>query len=66
MKLYFQENDEMAYPLQYHLDYMKENDIKEMEVYQAEIEYVIGFFFCHEFSLVGEIGESCGKECEKY
>jgi len=66
MKLYFQKDEEMAYSLQYHLDYMKENDIKEMEVFEAKIEYVKGFFFCKEFGSMGEVGEGCGKICIEY
>jgi hypothetical protein len=65
-KLYFQDYDENCYPIDYHLDYMKENNIKEMDVFKAERETGTGYFFCKEFMEIGETGESCGKMCEKY
>ena len=65
-KYYFQKDAEMCYTLQYHLDFMKENEIKEMEVFEAEIERGTGFFYCREFMQIGEIGEGCGKSCDKY
>jgi hypothetical protein len=65
-KSYFQVGAEMCYPLKYHFQYMKENDIKEMEVFKAEIEHGTGYFFCHEFDKIGEVNEECGKYCGKY
>lgn len=68
-KLYFQneEDDEWAYSLQHHLDYMKENEIAEMEVFEAVIMRGSGFFYCHENNAVGDSSEkTCGKFCETY
>lgn len=65
-KLYFQKNDESCYPLQYHLDYMLENGLKEMTVFEAKRETGTSYFFCKEFSEIGEVGEGCGKICGKY
>ena len=60
------DEDEFAYSKQHHLDYMKENNIEEMEVYEAVVERGTGFFFCKEVQEVGEAKESCGKECKDY
>lgn len=65
-KLYFKNDSECCYPLQYHYDYMKENGISEMVVFEAKRETGTGYFFCQEFLEVGEVGESCGKSCEQY
>ena len=65
MKYYFQKHDENCYPLQYHLDYMKENSLKEMEVFEAKRESGTGYFFCKDMQSVGESG-GCGKWCYKY
>ena len=66
MKYYFQEDETRCYLLKYHLDYMKENDIKEMVVYEAIRETEIGLFYCTFFNETGEVGEGCGKECKEY
>ncbi len=65
-KHYFQNNDENCYTLDYHKEYMKDNDIKEMVVYEAKIERGTGYFYCREFMEIGEVGNSCGKVCDKY
>lgn len=65
-KYYFQKDAEMCYTLDYHRNYMKENGLKEMDVFEAKIEHGTGYFFCREFMLLSEVGESCGKVCEKY
>ena len=69
MKYYFQDGDESCYTLDYHYDHMEENFIKSMDVFEARREKVEGYFYCKEYSEVGEIGEnftSCGKSCEAY
>lgn len=63
---YFQEHDERCYPKQYHLDYMQENRIKEMTVFEAKRETGTGMFYCKEYDEVGEVGEDCGKMCPHY
>ena len=65
-KKYFQKDDESCYSLQYHIDYMKENNITELEVFEAKAEFGTGYFYCKEFFDVGEVGEGCGKECKSY
>ena len=65
MKYYFQEHDGDCYTLDYHLDCMKENDIKEMEVFEGIIARGIGYFFCQADHEMGEVGY-CGKMCEDY
>jgi len=66
MKYYFQKHDENCYPKQYHIDYMKVMGIDEMEIFEAKRELGTGFFFCKHFEEIGEVGESCGRQCEKY
>lgn len=65
-KYYFKNDNEMCYTLDYHLQYMAENDIKEMEVFEAEMDIKSGYFYCSELMEVGEVGEGCGKECHLY
>jgi hypothetical protein len=65
-KYYFQKDAEMCYTLDDHIDQMRFNNIKEMVVYEAKIERGTGFFYCREFGEVGEVGESCGRLCDKY
>jgi len=64
-KYYFQKYDENCYPIQYHLDYMKENNLLELEVFRGIPNRGIGYFFCKKFLIVGESG-TCGKMCEEY
>jgi len=66
-KFYFQKDDESCYDLQYHIDYMIEHGIQEMEVFEAVPEFGTGYFFCKHFSEVGLSGEeTCGSHCEAY
>jgi hypothetical protein len=52
--------------LDYHLEYMKDNEINEMVVFEARRETGTGYFYCREYMEVGEVGESCGKFCAHY
>jgi len=66
-KYYFNKNDdEYCYDIKYHLNYMQENNISKMEVFEAERETNTGFFFCKYHQEIGEVGQSCGKQCENY
>ncbi len=66
-KLYFQKDDECCYGLDHHKDYMRENDLQELELFEAKRETGTGMFFCKEFGEIGDVSErSCGKQCEKY
>lgn len=64
-RYFFQKNDENCYTLDYHLQYMEENYIKEMDVYLAKRETQSNYFYCKHFQECGERGE-CGKHCEAY
>jgi hypothetical protein len=68
MKYYFSDmRDELrCYTMADHIEYMRENEIPEMTVNLAKIEFGTGYFFCREFQDIGEVGESCGKQCKKY
>ena len=48
------------------IEYMKEDGLKELTVFEAKRETGSGYFFCREFGEVGEINGTCGKSCEKY
>ena len=66
-KYYFQKHDEDCYPLNYHYDYMRENELAEMEVYEAIRDRNTGVFFCKKHEVIGEIGETCGvANCDFY
>lgn len=65
-KYYFQKDDENCYNLVYHIQYMRENYIEQMEVFEAKAEYGTGYFFCLHYQEIGESGESCGKVCDHY
>lgn len=65
-KYYFQSGDESCYPLAYHRQCMDDWGLQELTVFEAKVERGTGYFFCKEFSDVGEVGEGCGKGCSKY
>lgn len=68
-KFYFSPHEEeTCYHKQYYLDYMKQNRIKEMTVFEAKAEIGSDMFFCKELLEVGMKGEGdgCGKMCEHY
>lgn len=66
MKLYFSEYEDLAYDISYWKQQMKINIIQEMRLFEAEIDYNTGYFWCEMFHEIGESGEGCGKMCEKY
>jgi len=68
MKLYFSKEigDEFCYPKAEIIEYMKENDISEMEVTEAEMETDTVYFYCREFQEIGDVGQGCGRMCKKY
>jgi hypothetical protein len=67
MKLYFSElNDGLCETISSIKEEMKEQGIAEMDVFEAKIEYGNGYFYCREFGDIGEVGEGCGKMCDKY
>lgn len=68
MKFYFQtKSDEICYNKQYFINLMKENDLKEIEVYTAVKYRIEDMFWCGELEFILENENSmCGKTCEKY
>lgn len=65
-KLYFSGIDDGCQTLKYLKWAMENEGIKEIEVIEAKIEKGTGYFYCTYFEETGEVGESCGKVCEKY
>lgn len=65
-KLYFKDDAENCYTIQQHIDMMKFDGEIEREVFRAKAKRGTGYFYCLEFSEVGEVKESCGKQCDKY
>ncbi len=65
VKLYFGGDDELCYPLEYHLMNAKEDGIEELELWEAEPEIFEGMFWCQAVCAVTEEGH-CGKGCEDY
>ena len=67
-KYYFADwDEEKCYTIDTHLDYMQENNITKMVIYEAKAEFGLGFFYCKEYMDVYEQdGMTCGKHCEKY
>lgn len=66
-KYYFRKGNEDCYEIDAHLDYMQENSIKKMDVFEAKRECGTGYFFCKHHLEIGTSGESCGEKwCENY
>ena len=67
-KYYFRDkDDDRCYGIEAHLNYMQENNINKMEVFEAEREIKTDWFYCKFHQGIGTVGESCGKnECENY
>ena len=66
MKLYFNEfDDEQCFKIDYHKDFMRDEGIKVMKLYEAKRETGTGYFYCTEYFSIGEVGE-CGKICDGY
>ena len=66
MKLYFRKGEDSCYTIEAHREYMKENNIDQLELTIAEREKATGYFWCKHFGEVGAVGESCGKVCGVY
>jgi hypothetical protein len=64
---YFLPNAIMCYTKEWHLQKMKENNIKEQLVFRAKVERGIGLMFCKLFEKFGESKDCCGRNnCHKY
>ena len=67
MKKYFETKySENCHSIDYFYDMMRLEELSEMEVFEAKIEYKTGFFWCNKFWELGEVGEGCGKICKEY
>jgi hypothetical protein len=69
-KYYFRDDDEddgvNCYQKSAIIEQMKDEGLTELTVIEAKRETSMGYFFCQEWGEVGEVGESCGKQCDKY
>jgi hypothetical protein len=70
-KYYFRTTDEddERYSLEYWKDYMKKNDLKKIEVFEALVVRGIEFFYCKnvcEISSKPPEGNPCGFMCDFY
>ena len=66
-KYYFSKQEqERCYTLDYWKQYLIDNGLNEIELYEAVRDTGSGHFYCKEFCEVGISGEGCGKECDKY
>jgi hypothetical protein len=65
-KFYFRRfDDELCFTEKYHLENMKDEGIKELQVFEAKPFWDEQYFFCRAVNECGEKG-NCGKECEDY
>lgn len=65
--MYFLKGDEgVCYQLDHWKDYMAFNELKEVELFEAKRETGTGYFFCKEFQDICDVGEGCGRFCDKY
>ncbi len=67
-KFYFKYRDsEICKTKDYFIDYMKNNNLNEIEVYKAEPEKVTGIFWCQVECFCGDdSADTCGKQCLNY
>lgn len=66
-RFFFRDDDDMCYTLQSQIDYMIDNGITEMNLWLAERETNVSYFFCKYFEACGDKSEvGCGKHCEGY
>lgn len=68
-KYYFRKEESiLCHPIEYFIDWMRENGVNEMTIYRAEIERNSGYFFCKHHGEVGEKNNTtCGKKwCNHY
>ena len=64
-KYYFGDDQEHCYTLDYFIEQL--DDVNpEITVYPAKILIGEDVYYCKEFGEVGEVGDGCGKDCNKY
>lgn len=66
MKKYFSKYEDYCMSLSEWKRYIDEHNIDEIELFEAEIEYGTGYFWCGIFYEIGESKISCGKMCKGY
>ena len=65
-KLYFENEDaNICYPLQYHLERAKEEELKEIELFEAIASTEKDYIWCSELETVGDKSE-CNNYCPYY
>lgn len=66
--MYFKKGkEEMCYDLETIRDHMRIDHIKELQVFEAEIDIGTGTFYCSKFGGVGDNSDmGCGKTCDEY
>ena len=65
-KLYFENEDaNICYPLQTHLERAKEEGLKEIELFEAIPSKEKDYIWCSELETVGDKSE-CNKDCPYY
>lgn len=66
-KIYFSEhNDSVGYNLNYWKEHMQENQLDNMVLVEGKRMLGSDYFYCTEYFEVGEVGHSCGKQCDGY
>lgn len=65
---YFEYDDsEFCYTKEYFEDHMRENDLKEIEVFEACRDKMDGIFWCKEHYFCGDDSkDTCGRQCDEY
>jgi hypothetical protein len=68
MKYYFADwDEETCYPIENHQEYMEDNDIPEMKIFEAKMVTNEGYFYCTLYQETGEVSDGrCGKFCDGY
>lgn len=63
----FDEMIDVCCPIEGHLEYMKDNNIKQMTVYRAKRVVGSDYFYCKQLGEIGEKAEGgCGIFCGEY
>jgi len=67
-KYYYDESCESMATLKSWREFMIENDIRELKLFEAKVEYGTGYFICTVFDEIeiSEVGNCSNKFCDKY
>lgn len=67
-KYYFDESAETMGTLLYWKEYMIENNLKELKLFEAKVDHGTGYFICTAFTVseIGEVGNCGAKFCDLY